>query len=146
MQPFVMSLNDIVKHRKCGVIRFACIDQYPVELNRILEMCGLKPKADKLLEINSSQAISTLARWLHREPAYDTELMSREMAEDLAARFIREFGTEKSRFYTNAKWFEPGPPHDWESLSDFVWDGGIVMHDEVSNHMRHVCLWFLAAD
>src|SRR5438552_16054815 len=113
-----MPLTEISKLRKCGIIRFHTITPYPGDMNRILAMCGLKPCAEKLVTLTSEQAVATLTRWLHREPAYDTELMSREKAETLASAFVREFSDATSKFYSNARWFEASVP-SWEPFSDF---------------------------
>jgi hypothetical protein len=94
------------------------------------------------LKIDRSQAEATLMHWLHREPAYDTVLMSVEKARDLADRFLREFADQTSRFFTNGPWFEARRPQSWHPFTDSIFDGGLLIASGTGNETRHVCIWF----
>ena len=137
-----MPITEIAKSRKCGQTSFHCIHQYPVALDQILVMCRLKPSADKLLEIGSEKATAVVAHWLHRDAAYNTELMSAESAHELAERFVQEFSDGTSRFFTNGRWFEPGRPQSWEPFTDSVFDGGLLIASGTGNDTQHICIWF----
>src|SRR3954447_17527186 len=120
-----MPVTEIAKKRKSGWIHFHCIHQYPVELGEILSMCGLKPEAGNLQAITRSQAVSVLARELHKEPAYDTVLLNIEVAKNLAARFVDEFADETSRFFT---------ARAGTRLTESIWDGGILIEAGQGNY------------
>jgi hypothetical protein len=137
-----MAVTEIAKARKCGQIRFHAVYQYPGDLNRILEMCHLKPEADSLLEISRADAVGVLTFWLHRDAAYSTELMSAKSARDLAERFVTEFADETSRFFTNGPWHDSNRPKSWQPLTGAVFDGGILVESGRANDTRHVCIWF----
>lgn len=137
-----MAVSEIVKARKCGQIRFHAIYDYPVDLNRILAMCYLKPEADKLLEIRKLDAVKVVTNWLHRDAAYGTELMSVQLAENLAEKFAREFSDETSKFYTNGQWHDSRRPQSWQPLTESVFDGGVLIESGTGNYTRHICIWF----
>jgi len=137
-----MPVTEIAKARKCGQIRFHAVYQYPGDLNRILEMCNLKPEAESLLRIERDDAVRALASWLHRDAAYQTELMSADSALGLAEKFVREFSDESSRFFTNGHWYNSKQPQSWQPLTESTFDGGIIIESGRANDTRHVCIWF----
>src|SRR5687767_10468245 len=132
-----MALTDIVKARKCGQIRFHAVYQYPVDLNCILEKCQLKPEADRLLDVKRDEAVRVLTCWLHREPAYDTVVMSLESARELSEKFVPDFADETSRFFTNGRWDVSQPLQSWNRLTDSVFDGGLLIESGTGNDTRH---------
>jgi hypothetical protein len=109
-------------------------------------MCSLKPVAEKLLQIDRADAIRVLTHWLQSEPAYKTVLMAADLANELAENFIRDFSDETSRFFTNGRWFESDWPQSWESLTEMLFDGGILIESGKGNDTWHVCIWFLDED
>jgi hypothetical protein len=137
-----MSVTEIVKARKCGQIHFHAIYQYPGDLNRILEMCNLKPDAERLVQIGRDDAVRVLASWLHRDAAYQTELMSADSALGLSEKFVGEFSDVSSRFFTNGLWHDPTRPQNWQPLTESTFDGGVVIESGKGNDTRHVCIWF----
>src|SRR5690349_850746 len=137
-----MAVTEIAKARRCGQIRFHAVYQYPVDLNRILEMCNLKPEAESLLHIGHDDAVRALACWLHCDAAYQTELMNADSARELAESFIREFSDGTSRFFTNGPWHNPKRPQSWQPLTESTFDGGIIIQSGKSTDTRHVCIWF----
>ncbi|HTV40752.1 MAG TPA: hypothetical protein VMF08_09265 [Candidatus Sulfotelmatobacter sp.] len=137
-----MPVDEIVKARKCGHVRFHAIFDYPFDRNRILIMCYLKPEAETLLEIGRDEAARVLVCWLHRDAAYESELMSPALASELAEKFLREFSDESSRFFTNGRWFDSERPQAWQSLTESVFDGGLLIESGIGNYSRHICIWF----
>src|SRR4051794_29561361 len=137
-----MAATEIAKARNCGQVRVHAIHQYPVDLNRILAMCYLKPEAEKLLEIGRDEAVRVLICWLHSEAAYKTELMSADLASKLAEKFVDEFSDETSRFFTNGRWFDSQRPQNWEPFTESIFDGGVLIESGRGNDSRHVCIWF----
>ena len=137
-----MAVTEIAKARNCGQIRFHAVYQYPGDLNLILQMCYLKPKAETLLQVGRDDAVRALACWLHRDAAYKTELMSEDSAHELAESFVREFSDGSSKFFTNGRWHDPGQPQNWEPLTESIFDGGIIIESGRANDSRHVCIWF----
>lgn len=129
-------------------MRFHVIYEYPVELNKILERCHLKPEAESLLQIGPEEAAGVLTFWLHREAAYDSVLMSIESARSLAEAFLREFSDEESRLFTNGHWdnrlreLQCTHTFEWVGLTESVFDGGLLIESGAGNHTRHVCIWF----
>ena len=138
-----MAVTEIAKARKCGLVRFhALFDYCSYHFNTILEMCGLKPDADKLLEINREDAICILASWLHRDAAYNTELMSADLASELSEKFFKEFANESSRYFTNGRWRDAARPQTWHPFTDATFDGGIIIESRKGNDSVHACIWF----
>jgi hypothetical protein len=137
-----MAVTEIIKARNCGHVHFHAIYQYPGNLNRILAMCHLRPEAEHLLEIGRDEAVRVLICWLNRDPAYKTELMSADLARELAEKFVAEFSDETSRFFTNGHWFDPQRPQTWKSLTESLFDGGVLIESGRGNDSRHVCIWF----
>ncbi len=137
-----MPVTHIARARKCGHVRFHMIYDYPLDLNGILVMSYLKPEADKLLEIGRAEAVQVLVCWLHRDAAYQTELMPAELAEGFAENFVREHSDETSRFFTNGHWNDGNQPQDWIPLTDSIFDGGVLIQSGRGNDTRHTCLWF----
>ena len=137
-----MAITEIAKARKCGQIRFHVVYQYPGDLNRILEMCHLKQEADSLLKIARDDAVGVLTCWLQRDAAYGTELMSADLARELAERFVKEFADKTSRFFTNGHWHDSQRPQSWHPFTESVFDGGVLIESGRANDTRHVCIWF----
>jgi len=137
-----MPLTEIAKARTCGQVRFSCIYQYPGDLNRILQMCGLKANSENLWQIDLSQSIATLTNWLHKDAAYKKEIMSHQLAKQLATSFLNEFADSESRLFTNGNWFDSGDDQSWEPFTDSVFDGGILIEGGTGNDSRHFCIWF----
>lgn len=137
-----MAVTDISKARKCGHVRFHRIYGYPVDLDRILTMCYLKPDAERLLEIGRDDAVRVLVCWLHRDAAYQTELMPFQRAQSLAASFVREYSDETSRFFTNGRWDDSTRPQSWQPFTESVFDGGLLIESGRGNDTQHTCLWF----
>lgn len=136
-----MPVTEMANARKCGQIRFYAIYEYPFDLNTILEMCHLKPKADRLLTIDQETAVATLVCWLRKDAAYGNELMSERIARKLAKEFVEAFGDKTSRFLTNGDWAGQENPI-WEPMTETVFDGGILIISGSGKDTRHVCLWF----
>jgi len=137
-----MPVTEISKARKCGHVRFHRIYEYPVDLNCILAMCYLKPEADSLLKVSRDEAIRVLVCWLHRDAAYQTELMSAGQAQKFAEAFVREYADETSHFFTNGRWDDLVRPQNWQPLTESVFDGGLLIASGRGNDTQYTCLWF----
>lgn len=138
-----MAITQIAKARKCGQVRFhALFDYCSYHLNTILEMCGLKPEADKLLEVSREDAVRVLVCWLHRDAAYKTELMSENLARELSEKFVAEFSDETSRYFTNGQWHDAQRPQTSLPLTEATFDGGIIIESRKGNDSLHACIWF----
>ena len=137
-----MPVSEIAKARNCGILRFHSILQYPENLNETLERCALKPDAENLIEVDSKDAVATLAHWLAKDAAYGIALMSTAKAQDLALRFVSEFSDPKSRYFTNGHWFVSEKPNAWHSFTDSIFDGGLLISSGEGNDTRLVCIWF----
>lgn len=139
-----MAVTEMVQARKCGCINFHAIYGYPVDLNRVLLMCYLKPEADKLLEIGRKDAIEVLTGWLHCDAAYGKELMTLDFARELAEKFVREFADETSRFFTNGRCENGKPPQQhWHPFTESVFDGGVLIESGKGTFTpQHICIWF----
>lgn len=105
-------------------------------------MCCLKPEAEKLLEIGPAEAVRVLVCWLHRDAAYQSELMLLEQARSLAESFVREYSDKTSRFFTNGRWDDTTRPQSWQPLTESVFDGGLLIESGRGNDVQHTCLWF----
>ena len=105
-------------------------------------MCGLKANSENLWQIDLSQSIATLTNWLHKDAAYKKEIMSHQLAKQLATSFLNEFADSESRLFTNGNWFDSGDDQSWEPFTDSVFDGGILIEGGTGNDSRHFCIWF----
>ena len=105
-------------------------------------MCYLKTEGEKLLEIRRDEAVRVLVCWLHRDAAYQTELMPEQYALELAVSFIDEYSDDTSRFFTNGRWHDSTRPQSWQPLTESVFDGGLLIESGRGNDTQHTCLWF----
>jgi hypothetical protein len=92
---------------------------------------------DRWEEINRRVAETIAQRILHRDLAYNVEIMSAELACDLAARFLNLF-TAQARYFTNGtlyqlhERFNAGVTHfsSFEPITEATFDTGVVCLDK----------------
>lgn len=92
-----------------------------------------------LIEINNSQlASSILTNLLHKDLAYDTEILSLEQANLLANAFISTFSNQ-ARYFSNSTWNENEYNkanrdlkcglRSWTPFTEATFDSGIIICD-----------------
>lgn len=97
-------------------------------------------------EISLAEAAEHLASVLHRDMAYDHEIMPATQAKTLAHEFVNQFSGECARFFTNGSY---GNSRDgmkslayWTPATESTFDTGIL----VVTPTRIGCAWFMDED
>jgi hypothetical protein len=85
-------------------------------------------------EIDAAEARRVARFVLQHELAYGSHRMPAEKAAELADRFLAQFGSGGTRYYTNGKLHESG---GWNPATEFTFDAGILVIGEAASG----CLW-----
>lgn len=105
---------------------------------------GLLSSAGIYIEVSALEAESVLRSVLHRDMAYEREIVPLDEAARLAAEFIRQFSFESAKFYTNGEYGRPriNSSVGWTPATEATFDTGVLM---VSPN-RIACAWFMDED
>jgi len=107
---------------------------------------GLSDSADCYREIDALEAARVLEYVLHRDLAYNVEIMPLGLAIELTAEFIAQFSGLSARFFTNGDWGRPlltqGIGHRWSPVTTATFDAGVV----VVSTEKIGCVWCLDED
>jgi hypothetical protein len=101
-------------------------EQRPISGEEVLNVL------EKIEDKGKAKIILTIL--LHKDMAYDSEMMSLEEAEELAERFLSYF-SDTARYYSNSEWKKKestGTHHlnSWDPLTDATFDSGLIIIDE----------------
>ncbi|MBQ0946611.1 hypothetical protein KAK07_25015 [Ideonella sp. 4Y16] len=103
---------------------------------------GLKGEPAIYSEVSPKEAACVLRSVIHRDMAYEIELVPLGQAEELAAKFLQAVGTVGARYFTNGTFGLPRQsPHvgaSWSPATEATFDTGIL----VLTPERTACLWF----
>jgi hypothetical protein len=124
----------IVELRNAGAVRCG-FDRRGGVLEDVVRRAGLRPDLDRLRPIDAVAARRIAIRVLHRDLAYQLELMERSLAEELADRFFQLFGDESVQYYTNGTFDRipraaiPGVASScsWLAMTEATFDTGILV-------------------
>jgi hypothetical protein len=79
-----------------------------------------------------------LATWILRyDLAYESEIMTAELAEHLAEAFLDACADEAARYYTNGTFHEALGSASWNPVTKATFDTGVL----VAGVVRAGCLW-----
>lgn len=118
--------DDILAARWVGVVRCGLSSLTTPSIAELAQDFGLRGDEKIYQEVDEATARSTIRLLLHRDMAYEDEVIPLSRAEQLTEEFFAQFG-DGSRFYTN---------HGWPA-TEATFDGGIL----ISGPDRSGCLW-----
>jgi hypothetical protein len=133
--------EDVIAARgaRCGLSSLAS-----PSVSELAREFGLKDDPACYKEIDEPSARLLARRILHQDLAYNAELIPLARAEELASRFLDQFGPD-ARYLTNGSWHLPpvaladrvvqGP--SWDPVTDATFDTGVL----VLGSRCSGCLW-----
>ncbi|MGO9465479.1 MAG: hypothetical protein ACLQIB_09420 [Isosphaeraceae bacterium] len=108
--------NDILAARRFGVVHCGVSSLASPTALELAREFGLRADESCYRDIDQETARSSVLRLLHRDLAYDAEVMPIEQARHLTDRFFAQFG-DGSRFFTNNSC----------SVTDATFDEGVLV-------------------
>lgn len=101
-----IDIRDEINHaRKFGGIYCDIIEVEPLPLSQLAPRFEFLFIPDTYHEINKAQAETVAKRVLHRDLAYDAEIMTETEAQTLANRFTACFDEQDAQYYTNGYYY-----------------------------------------
>jgi hypothetical protein len=97
----------------------------------------------KYKEIDVTTALRLLELVLNQDMAYGVKIMPADRATELATRFLDQFGTVGTRYYTNCEYLEPQDSSlswtdvVWNPVTSATFDTGVL----VMGFHGSGCLW-----
>jgi len=129
--------DEINVARDCGVMHCHIIEVEPMPLTELVPRFGLVFTPNTYQGISKAQAEAVAKRVLHRDLAYDAEIMTETEAQALATCFFECFNEETAQYYTNGDYYSGGSSHGWNPATSATFDTGILVIDQ----SRSGCLW-----
>ena len=108
--------NDILAARRYGVVHCGVSSLASPTVSELAREFGLRADQSSYRGIDEASARSSILRLLHRDMAYNAEVMPIVQAEQLTDRFLAQFG-EGSMFFTN----------NWCPVTDATFDEGVLV-------------------
>lgn len=103
---------------------------------------GLNAQDETYDEIGEERALAVLKTVLHKDLAYNGELMPEQEAMQFAREFIKQFDDSPMRLFTNGD-FDIDPTRaSWSAATDATFDTGVLV---LTPHAVG-CLWFMDED
>jgi hypothetical protein len=122
--------RDVVEHRSIGTVlvefrrRHAPGESTDSVASAFVKALSLR-SPDAWTELDPRSALEVATRVLHTDLAYDTPMMTIELAEALAGRFVACCG-EGASFVTNGSLAQRGTGGAWSPLTEATFDTGII--------------------
>ena len=107
------------------------------DFDAVAVAAGLQPLERAWVEVDAERAEQVLASVLHKDLAYDAELMLEHRAKWLAAEFLSRFDRHQSRFATNRVELAEGAS-SWTPATDATFDTGLVIAGEAGSGLYWV--------
>lgn len=99
----------------------------------IARAAGLEPLGRAWVEVDADRALQVLCSLLHKDLAYQHEVMPEHRAEWLAGMFLSAFGRFNSRFATNSHEIPGKSPFTWTPATGQTFDAGIAVIGEAGS-------------
>ena len=132
----------ISKRRRCGK-RICGVKSASVpDIGTAAHLFGLKAEDDIYDQVDEEFALVVLTTVLHRDMAYQAELMPKDEAAEFARRFISAFPRDDRRIYTNGDLGHDPDGWVFNCATDATIDSGIL----VTTPSVVGCLWFMDED
>jgi hypothetical protein len=140
-----MAVNeDIVAARNCGVVRCGLSSQPGPTVSELAREFGLRDDAACYRQTDEPTARRVVHGILHKDMAYNSEIMSEARASELTALFFEQFG-DGAKLFTNGTFHEErrqlsptvwsGP--SWDPVTEATFDTGVlIIGPRISG-----CLW-----
>jgi hypothetical protein len=103
------------------------------DLDDVARIAGLEPLGRAWVEVDITRARHFLVAILHKDLAYNREVMTEHRATWLADEFLRSFGKFNSRFATNSPDMPATFPFSWTPATEFTFDAGIAIMGEAGS-------------
>ena len=127
----ILRLRD-AGHTTCAVVDLPERETGPSAVDRVVQDHGFRGITTEWHEISSADAHAIVTTLLHRDLAYDEEIMPLETAADLATQFF-DLAPEPHSYFTNAEWSmnadattSPATLRAFDPISDAALDSGVV--------------------
>jgi len=139
----VSIVDEIQNLRDIGVVRCGYLER-AATLMEVAQEFSLNDDNANYHTISLAKAEEIVARLLHQELAYNSEIMPMEQAWNLALDFLRGFDQADARFYTNVDFGtirQTGPDSwagpQWNPVTNATFDAGVIaIHPK-----RAACFW-----
>lgn len=137
-------VEDIKSKRTCGLVHCGYLPQ-SAPLPNVASSFSLSPDVSNYRQIVKSEALEILTLILHKDLAYDGEIMPEESAAALSTTFLQGFEDGSASFFTNTDYTRKdgifgkqsrlGPT--WNSVTKATFDAGVI----VISKTQCACLW-----
>lgn len=125
--------EEIIAARRCGVVRCGLSLRRSQTVSGLAREFGLRDDPRYYDEINALDANYLIWLVLHRDLAYNAEIMPAARAADLRNRFLAQFNPA-TRYFTNGTWHLPPITRpdgviqgaSWQSVTDATFDTGVL--------------------
>lgn len=128
--------SEIKAARKYGVTHCGISDQSH-SLTTLVAEFQLATDAETYQEIDQQDATKLLTLILHRDLAYNSEIMPESDATLLAQRFLNYVTDGEARYFTNGTFHNPSGGAEWNPATDATFDTGVL----VLSSKTSGCLW-----
>lgn len=136
------TLAKVKAARRFGKVTYGCVARPFASAGTAAQEFGLSGKAAIYREIQADEAVSVLATVLHRDMAYDQQIMPAARALGLAKAFADCFPRDTARFFTNGTFGRKREAPSWSPATDATFDTGVIV---LSSGIA-ACLWFQDED
>ena len=143
MSEYVSIVDDVKRMRTDGVVHCGHIE-HSASLPAVASLFSLSSDPSNYRKIAKQEAIQILTRILHKDMAYDMEIMPLEVAEGLCATFLQGFADESTVFFTNIDYSREGKRGrnvssgpNWNPVTKATFDAGVI----AISKSRSACLW-----
>ena len=136
-------VDDIRSKRPAAFVHCGFLPE-SLTLPAVASAFSLSPEATKYHKITKAEALQVLTRVLHRDMAFDSEIMPASVAAGLSASFLQGFEDDSATFFTNidcskmgkvARNTWAGP--DWRPVTEATFDAGVI----AISGFQSACLW-----
>lgn len=139
-------VREVLSARDGGIVRCGLSAQFSPGISALAGEFGLRDDQECFREVPREAAQRLLQFVLHRELAYESEIMEKAQADTLAIRFLNQF-SEGARFFTNGTFqekrsFQGSGSASWRSVTESTFDTGVLILDVPLSG----CLWVADED
>lgn len=125
--------------RPIGRLRHVLLSTPEESIDRVLALCGLRPDAAALTEVDRTTAMAQLTTWLYQDLAYGSPCMERDRAAAWASAILDDGTDAQSRFYSSDSGISSSEAtRRWTSLTDATFDAGLLIRLKPG---RWACWW-----
>lgn len=115
-------------------------------VTHVASIFGLMESPECYEEIDAVEATKVIENVLHRDMAYETEIMPISLARELSGEFVAMFAGTDARFFTNGEWGRPreapGVGPSWAPVTSATFDTGVL----VVSDQTFGCVWCMDED